>query len=97
MKKMLLTAALAISAVSAASAQEAIATPKFTDNWSLGIKGGVTTPLINHPFFGDMRAIVGLNLDKQITPVFKVGAEGMFGINTSRVRGPQSSTAFDDS
>lgn len=97
MKKMLLTAALTISAVSAASAQEAIATPKFTDNWSLGINAGVTTPLINHPFFGDMRPIVGLNLNKQITPVFKLGAEGIFSINTSRVRGPQSSTAFDGS
>ncbi len=94
---MILTAALAFGAMSAASAQEAVATPSFGDNWSLGIKGGVTTPMSNHAFFGSMRPIVGLHLDKRITPVFRLGAEGMFSINTSSVRGPRSMTAFDDS
>ena len=94
---MILTAALALGAMSAASAQEAVATPSFGDNWSLGIKAGVTTPMSNHAFFGSMRPIVGLHLDKRITPVFRLGAEGMFSINTSSVRGPRSMTAFDDS
>lgn len=97
MKKTILTAALALGAVSAVSAQQAIATPKFGDNWSLGINGGVTTPMNHAAFFGDMRPVIGLKLDKKITPVFKVGAEGNFAINTSSVRGPHSSTAFDDS
>ncbi|MDE6143102.1 MAG: OmpA family protein, partial [Muribaculaceae bacterium] len=44
-----------------------------------------------------MRPVVGLQLDKKITPVFKLGAESLFGINTSTVRGPHSKTAFDDS
>lgn len=97
MKKTILTAALALGAVSAVSAQQAIATPKFGDNWSLGINGGVTTPMNHAAFFGDMRPVIGLKLDKKITPVFKVGAEGNFAINTSSVRGPHSTTAFDDS
>lgn len=83
--------------MSAVSAQQAIETPKFGDNWSLGIKAGVTTPMSNHPFFKSMRPVVGLQLDKKITPVFKLGAESLFGINTSTVRGPHSKTAFDDS
>ncbi|MDE6793357.1 MAG: OmpA family protein [Muribaculaceae bacterium] len=97
MKKTIISAALVLGAVSAASAQQAIATPKFGDNWSLGINGGVTTPMNHGAFFGDMRPVVGLKLDKKITPVFKVGAEGNFAINTSTVRGPHSYTAFDDS
>lgn len=97
MKNIFLTTALALGAVATASAQTAYETPKFSDNWSLGIKGGVTTPMNHHPFFGSMRPVIELDLAKKITPAFKVGAEGDFAINTSTVRGPQSSTAFDDS
>lgn len=96
MKKIVLMAAVAALAMSA-SAQKAIEATSFGDNWSLGLDGGVTTPMNHHAFFGDMRAIVGLHLDKQITPAFALGAEGTFGINTSTVRGPRSKTAFDNS
>lgn len=97
MKKTILIATMALGAVSAASAQQAIATPEFGDNWSLGINAGVTTPLGKHAFFKNLRPVIGLKIDKKITPVFKLGAESMFGINTSTVRGPHSKTAFDDS
>lgn len=96
MKKMIVLAAIAAGAISA-SAQTAIETPRFFDNWSLGLDGGVTTPMTNHAFFGDMRGVVGLHLDKQLTPAFALGVEGQFAINTSTVRGPHSYTAFDDS
>jgi len=96
MKKIVLMAAIAAGAI-AANAQNAIQAPRFFDNWSLGLDGGVTTPMNHHAFFGDMRAMVGLHIQKQVTPAFAIGAEGMFGINTSRVRGLQSSTAFDNS
>ena len=76
-----------------ASAQ-AYEQPKFFDNWSLGVDAGVVTPLVDHAFFGNMRALVGLHLQKQITPAFALGAEGQFGINTSY---GYSSTAFDNS
>ena len=97
MKNVILSATLALGSVAAASAQQAIVTPSFGDNWSLGIEGGVTTPMKGHAFFGSMRPVIGLHLDKQITPVFKLGAEGDFAINTSTVRGPHSYTVFDDS
>lgn len=97
MKKIILTSVLALGAVAAANAQQAIETPKFGDNWSLGINAGVTTPMYRTPFWGDMRPTVGLKLDKKISPTFKVGIEGDFAINTSTVRGPISKTAFDDS
>lgn len=96
MKKTILSATLALGSIAAASAQQAVATPSFGDNWSLGIEGGVTTPLKGDNFFKSMRPVVGLHLDKQITPVFRLGAEGDFAINTSTVRGPRSKTAFDD-
>lgn len=96
MKKTIFATVLALGTVSGAFAQ-AIEAPGFCENWSLGIKGGVTTPMSNHPFFKSMRPIIGLQLDKKITPTFRVGAEGIFAINTSTVRGPHSKTAFDDS
>ena len=97
MKKVILTAALALGTMSVVSAQQAIESPGFFDNWSAGVKGGVTTPLTGYPFFKSMRPVVGLDLSKKVTPTFRVGAESLFGINTSNVRGPHSSTAFDES
>lgn len=98
MKKIIVTSVLALGAVAAASAQQAIETPKFGDNWSLGLKGGVTTPMSHSAFFGGMRPVIGLDLSKKITPIYKIGAEGNFAINTSteKGRGPRSKTAFDD-
>lgn len=96
MKKTLLFAALALGAMTASA--QAIEQPKFFDNWSLGLDGGVTTPLKGGAFFGNMRGIVGLHLQKQITPAFAIGAEGLWAVNTSSWRGHvHSTTAFDNS
>lgn len=103
MKKAILTAALALGTMSVVSAQQAYETPKFTDNWSAGIRGGVTTPFARHGFFKHMRPEVGLELSKRLTPTFRLGAESLFGINTSNVPGSvitnptKSKTAFDNS
>lgn len=81
----------------AVSAQ-VIEQPGFFDNISIGLDGGVTTPLSHQPFFGSMRGIAGMHIAKQITPTFGVGVEGRFGVNTSSWKGRMhSSTAFDDS
>ncbi|MCM1450979.1 MAG: OmpA family protein [Clostridium sp.] len=96
MKSFILAAACAACALSA-SAQYAEG-PRFCDNWSLGVQGGVATPLTHNPFFKSMRPVVGLQVKKQLTPVFGIGAEGYFGINTSSWKGrTHSSTVFDDS
>lgn len=77
---------------------QAVEQPSFCDNWSIGVDGGVTTPMKNNAFFGGMRGIVGLNVKKQITPTFGLGVEGQFAINTSNWKGQvHSSTAFDNS
>ena len=55
MKKMLLTAALIAGGFASMNAQQALLKPGFFDNWSIGIDGGVTTPLNHSAFWGDMR------------------------------------------
>ena len=96
MKKTILFAAIALG-VMIASAQ-GVEQPKFFDNWSIGVDGGLTTPMKHHAFFGSMRGLVGLHVDKQITPTFALGVEGQFGVNTSTWNGSgHSLTAFDNS
>ena len=82
MKKTILIA-LAACGLMTAQAQKAYETPRFFDNWSVGIDGGLTTPISNHAFFGDMRGAFGLHLQKQVTPVIAIGFEGILGVNTS--------------
>lgn len=97
MKKMIVMAALAMGAMSA-SAQTAIEEPGVFDNFSIGLDGGVTTPMTHHAFFGNMRGVAGINIYKQVTPAFALGVEGAFGVNTSSWRNRvHSSTAFDNS
>ena len=97
MNKTLLTAA-ALSIVAAGANAQVVETPSFFDNISIGVDGGVTTPLSHNPFFGSMRGMAGLHIAKQVTPVFGVGVEGLFGVNTSSWHGmTHSSTAFDNS
>lgn len=96
MKRMILFPVIALGVMSASA--QAVEQPKFFDNFSIGVNGGVATPMIHSPFFKSMRPIVGLNVDKQVTPAFAVGVESLFGINTSSWNGRvHSSTAFDDS
>ncbi len=97
MKKMIVMAALAMGAMSG-SAQTAIEEPGFFDNFSIGLDGGVATPMTHHAFFGNMRGVAGINIYKQVTPAFALGVEGAFGVNTSSWRNRvHSSTAFDNS
>ncbi|MCM1292947.1 MAG: OmpA family protein, partial [Bacteroides sp.] len=83
MKKLFVIAMAACSILSA-SAQNYYKAARFDQNWSLGIDGGVFTPLASHyEFFGDMRGGFALHIDKQLSPVFKLGAEATFAINSS--------------
>lgn len=69
MKKIfMMTMALLFSLISV-NAQTAIETPKFFDNWYVGVGGQVTTPLDFYSVFplnGGPAVVIG----KQITPVF---------------------------
>ena len=55
------------------------------------------TPLTGHPFFKSMRGAFGMHIQKQVTPAFAVGVEGLAGVNTSAWDGPKSRTAIDNS
>ncbi len=95
MKKFLLCAAVLMGASSINAQEMALEQSKFTDNWSIGLKGGGATPLKNHSFFGDMKGVVGVELKKQISPVFGLGVEGEWSVATSRWYNYSNHNAFD--
>lgn len=75
MKKLFLLFAVAMMTVSA-SAQVTVEGSKFTDNWSIGIQGGVATKTNNNRWLHNLNANAGLRIGKEITPVFGLVAEG---------------------
>lgn len=97
MKKAILLVALA-AGVFAADAQVTDAGANLADNWSLTIKGGgvfANKTAAGESFLKTGRGIVGAEIRKQITPVFGLGAEGEWTVNTSAWTGMQSDNAFD--
>lgn len=82
MKKIVLLAIVAMGMMTA-QAQQAYRPTNLGSNWSIGLDGGVTTPMKNHAFFGDMRGTFGLHVQKQLSPVFALGFEANLGVNTS--------------
>lgn len=79
-----------------AGAQATVKGSKLTDNWSVGVHGGLITPAAHHAVVKDARPAVGMTLTKQITPIFGLAAEGTFGINSgSHILGQASSCAVD--
>lgn len=70
------------AAVLTASAQHSVTNHKFFDNWSIGLVGGGVNPTKGN-FFDDTRAVGGLEITKQITPVFGLGFQGISGFNTT--------------
>ncbi|MCH5221204.1 MAG: OmpA family protein [Muribaculaceae bacterium] len=81
MKKYAIALALAFTGVLSVSAQVFINQPKFFDNWSIGIDGGINTPLSHNPFFESAYGVFGANLRKQLTPVFGTGLEATAVVN----------------
>jgi len=75
MKKLFLLFAVAMMTVSA-SAQVTVEGSKFTDNWSIGIQGGVATKTNNNRWLSNLNPNAGLRIGKEITPVFGLVAEG---------------------
>lgn len=65
-----------------AGAQKTVLGSGFFDNWSITLQGGAIAPTVHHNMFSDARGVAGLELTKQITPVFGLGFQSMAGINT---------------
>lgn len=98
MKRILITATVLLGCTASIMAQEVMQKPGFFDNFAIGIQGGATTPLKHgSSFFKDMRGVAGIDIRKQITPAFALGAEGDFAVNTSSWGTIKSSTVFDSS
>lgn len=95
MKNYLMSIILCAALVTPAVARETVEGSKLADNWSLGIDGGVYTPLKGHAFIGSLRPMAGLTLAKQITPVYGLGIEGKALFAGSHLYGVHSCTAFD--
>lgn len=94
MKKIIFILVALISAVCANA--QTVESSRFTDNWSVGLKGGVVTPLNHSAFWGDMRGVVGVELKKEVTPILGLGVEGEWSVNTSGwARNLHSDKAFD--
>ena len=81
MKKIILTLAL-LMGVCAAQAQS-LEQNKFFDNMSVTLKGGAIMPFQGYAFWPSARGIFGLEIKKQLTPVFGLGVEGEATINTT--------------
>lgn len=76
-----------LSAMSlSATAQKALYENKFFDNWSVGLRGGAATPAAHSAFFGGARPVYGVEVGKQLTPVFGLGFQGMAGNNHTESR-----------
>ena len=81
MKKIILTLAL-LMGVFAVQAQS-LEPNKFFDNISVTLKGGAIMPFQGYAFWPSARGIFGLEIKKQLTPVFGLGVEGEATINTT--------------
>lgn len=80
MKKLFSLMVAVMMFATSASAQH-VEQSKLVDNVSVTVKGGVTTPLqdpVDH-----FRGVFGVELRKQITPVFGFGVEGEWTVDTS--------------
>ena len=98
MKKVLSVVLMgSIAAGAAAQQANALQESKFFDNWSIGLNVGAATPLTHSAFWGNMRPQVGIELTKQITPVFGLGFQGTAGVNMLNTYPYEetSCTAFD--
>ena len=99
MKKIILTLAL-LMGVFAAQAQS-LEQNKFFDNMSVTLKGGAIMPFQGYAFWPSARGIFGMEIKKQLTPVFGLGIEGEATINTTswekpdKYWGPKSPNIID--
>ena len=88
--KQLLAGSLSLGSLYAQTTEEQ--TTMLRDNWSIGLNGGIVTPLSHSAFFKNARATVGIDLNKQLSPIYGLTFENMWSINTF-----ESSAAFDAS
>lgn len=80
MKKIsLLVAGLAITVGANAQYSNFSSDSKFCDNWSIGIEGGIQTNM--NKFHTPQGGLFGINLNKDLTPMFGLSIEALAGAN----------------
>jgi outer membrane protein OmpA-like peptidoglycan-associated protein len=95
MKKLLTLCVVAMTAFTLADAQTTVQGSKLTDNWFIGIDGGiyskVKTPGRN------IRPVAGIKIGRYLTPVFGLRADAQFYFNGTFMNQtlPASKTAVD--
>lgn len=89
MKKTILLSAFVLGALSL-QAQTALQGTKLCDNWSIGLITGSTAKITHSNFTKSMRPGMGLEINKQLTPIFGIGIQGLSYVNTTN-----SKTAID--
>jgi len=87
MKKLVLLFAAAVMTVSASAAEKGLAQSKFTDNWYIGVQGGLATKTTHNKWFKNLNPNAGLRIGKLFTPVFGVAIEGNAYFSNKPYRG----------
>lgn len=75
MRKVIFTLAVAAMAAQTMSAQT-VEESKLTDNWYIGVNGGVNAKSTNTAIFKNINPSAGLRIGRYLTPVFGLAAEG---------------------
>ena len=78
MKKFILMIMCAICSTVSFAQNEYVGS-KFTDNWSVNVQGGITTPT-THDFFKHVSPVVSVGADKYVNPWLGFGVEGRTAI-----------------
>ena len=95
MKKIFLSVMFAGAAVAAnAQSVKGISYGKFFDNWQVGVNAGGYTPTTGYPFFKSSRFNFGVEVGKQISPSFRLSADGTAYINDN-ARGGHNPLAIE--
>jgi len=95
MKKIFLSVMFAGAAVAAnAQSVKGISYGKFFDNWQVGVNVGGYTPTTGYPFFKSTRLNFGVEVGKQISPSFRLSADGVAYINDN-ARGGHNPLAIE--
>ena len=75
MKKVIFTLAIAALSAQTMSAQT-VEESKLTDNWYIGVNGGLNTKTSHNALFKNVNPSAGLRIGRNLTPVFGLAAEG---------------------
>ena len=75
MKKVFFTLAIAALSAQTMSAQT-VEESKLTDNWYIGVNGGLNTKTSHNALFKNVNPSAGLRIGRNFTPVFGLAAEG---------------------